>query len=61
MALRRSRVQVPPGPPNRTHSEPHTTVGDEFLAKLRFEQRSKLAELPGHSVGGRNGFLFSSR
>jgi hypothetical protein len=50
-----------PVTPNQTHSEPHNMGGDEFLTSLRFEQRSKLAELPGQAMGSRDEFLISSR
>ncbi len=36
----------PPGEPNRSHPEPDTTSVEQFFAKLRFEQRNRLAELP---------------
>jgi hypothetical protein len=59
MALWRSRVRIPLGPPNRVHSEPHTMAEEQFLALLRFEGRNKLEELPGAPVRDRNGLYFS--
>ena len=59
MALRRSRVRVPLGPPNTTHSEPHTMAEEQFLAMLRFEGRNKLEGVRGPPVRERNGFYFS--
>jgi hypothetical protein len=39
----------------RTHPEPQGSSVEEFLAMLSFENRSKLAELPGaYSKGGRD-------
>ena len=46
MALRRSRVRIPLGPPTKIHLEPHQIGVEQFLEMLRFEQRGKLAELP---------------
>ena len=46
MALRRSRVRIPLGPPTNIHLEPHQLGVEHFLEMLRFEQRSKLEELP---------------
>ena len=40
------RVRVRYGSPKRTHPEPPLLPIDQFLAMLRFEQRSQLAELP---------------
>ena len=43
----RLKVRVLPGSPKRTHPEPPSIPVEQFLAMLRFEQRDKLAELPG--------------
>ena len=39
--------RVLPGSPNRTYPEPHQIGVEQFLEMLRFDQRSKLEELPG--------------
>lgn len=39
-------VRIPVGAPNRIHLEPHQLGVEHFLEMLRFEQRSKLEELP---------------
>ena len=53
----RLQVRVLPGSPNRTHPEPPSIPVEQFLAMLRFEQRDKLAELPGDLLEtGRDGF-----
>jgi hypothetical protein len=49
------------GPPNKTHPEPYTMAEEQFLAMLRFEQRSRLAELPGSWVPDWKGFYFPPR
>jgi hypothetical protein len=41
----------------RTHPEPHSRGVERFLAMVRFEGRSKLAELPSELVGGRDVFV----
>ena len=46
IALRRTGVRIPPGPPDCTHPEPHSVPVEQFLAMLRFDNRDKLAELP---------------
>ena len=38
------RPSPPVGAPNRTHPEPHSVQVEQFLAKLRFEQRDKVAD-----------------
>jgi len=35
------------GAPKETHPEPHQMDVEQFLEMLRFDQRSKLEELPG--------------
>ena len=50
-------VRVLSGAPKRTHPEPYSLAVEQFLAMVRFEQRSKLAELPGDLVGGRDVFV----
>ena len=40
-------VRVTVGVPKRTHSERRTIAVEQFLSMLRFEQRDKLAGLPG--------------
>ena len=42
-----SSVRVTVGVPTETHSERRTIAVEQFLSMLRFEQRDKLAELPG--------------
>jgi hypothetical protein len=39
----------------RAHPELQSIPAEQFLAVLRFEQRNKLAELPGELVKGRSG------
>ena len=39
-------VRLPVGVPKRTHPEPHQIDVEQFLEMLRFDQRSKLEELP---------------
>ena len=46
------KVRVLPRSPDRTHPEPHTIAVKQFLEMLRFENRSKLAELPEELVKG---------
>jgi hypothetical protein len=46
LITRRSQVRVLPPLPIRTHPEPREEAIEQFLAMLRFEQRSRLAELP---------------
>jgi hypothetical protein len=43
------------GAPKRTSAEPNSEVIEEFLAMLRFTQRSKLAELPVDLAKGGSG------
>ena len=43
----KARVRVTVGVPKRTHSERRTIAVEQFLCMLRFEQRDKLAGLPG--------------
>ena len=50
LITRRSQVRVLPPLPNRIHPEPRTEAVEQFLARLRFEQRDKLAELPNEIV-----------
>ena len=51
-------VRVLPRSPDRIHPEPHTLAVEQFLEMLRFENRSKLAELPDELVKGyRDDFL----
>ena len=45
------------GAPERTHPEPHSLAVEQFLVVVRFEQRSKLAELPSELVRGRDVFV----
>jgi len=40
-------VRVRPGVPDETHPERHQLGVEQFLEMLRFDQRSKLEELPG--------------
>jgi hypothetical protein len=40
-------VRVALGVPNKTHPEHHQIGVEHFLEMLRFDQRSKLEELPG--------------
>ena len=40
-------VRVPVGVPTKTHPEQHQIGVEQFLEMLRFDQRSKLEELPG--------------
>jgi hypothetical protein len=63
MALWRSRVRTPLGPPNQTILEPQSQSLEEFLASLRFEQRHKLAELPSDIMTEvvRDDFFFAPR
>ena len=63
MALWRSRVRAPLGPPNEMSPEPHGQGFEEFLAMLRFEQRSKLAELPSTIMTevARDDFFFAPK
>jgi hypothetical protein len=42
-------------PHKRTHPEPLNIPVEQFLAMLRFEGRSKLAELPDDLMKGRSG------
>jgi hypothetical protein len=42
----KAQVRVLVGVCNRTHPEPRTEAVEQFLALLRFEQRSRLEELP---------------
>ena len=42
-----ARVRVAVGVPNETHPELLTASVEQFIATLRFEGRSRLAELPG--------------
>jgi len=44
--LKKTAVRIPLGAPNETHLEPHQIGVEQFLEMLRFEQRSKLEELP---------------
>jgi hypothetical protein len=46
------KVRVLPRSPDRTHPEPYTIAVEQFLEMLRFENRSKLAELPDELVKG---------
>ena len=46
MALRRSGVRIPLGPPTKIHLEPHQIGVEQFFRMLQFEQRTKLEELP---------------
>ena len=46
------KVRVLPRSSDRTHPEPHTIAVEQFLEILRFENRSKLAELPDELVKG---------
>jgi hypothetical protein len=46
MALRRSGVRIPLGPPTKTHLEPRQISVEQFLGMLQFEHRAKLEELP---------------
>jgi hypothetical protein len=43
---------VPLGALSRIHPEPQSQAVEQFLAMLRFDGRSKLAELPDELVGG---------
>ena len=47
LITRRSLVRIQAPLPDWTYLEPRDIVVEEFLEMLRFEQRSKLAELPG--------------
>jgi hypothetical protein len=49
------KVRVLPRSPDRTHPEPQSTSVKQLLALLRFDGRSKLAELPGELVTGWSG------
>ncbi|MBC8503953.1 MAG: hypothetical protein ISR58_17405 [Anaerolineales bacterium] len=42
----REKVRVAVGVPTETHPERHSQTVEQFLALVRFENRSKLAELP---------------
>ena len=42
----KTSVRIRVGAPKLIHPEPHAMPVDQFLAMLRFEGRSKLAELP---------------
>ena len=42
----KTRVRISVGAPTKTHLELRDIAVEEFLEMLRFEQRSKLAELP---------------
>ena len=46
-----------PGGPNGTCTEPPSLLVEQFLEMVRFEQRSKLAELPDEMVRGRDVFV----
>ena len=46
------KVRVLPRSPDRTHPEPYTIAIEQLLEMLRFENRSKLAELPDVLVKG---------
>ena len=46
--------------PNRTCSEPPSIEIEQYLAMLRFENRSKLAELPKYLMEVHNDFTSSS-
>ena len=48
----RLKVRVLLRSPDRIHPEPHTIAVEQFLEMLRFENRSKLAELPDELVKG---------
>lgn len=50
-------IRVPLGPPNRVYSEPHTIAEEQFLAMVRFEQCSRLAELSDELMCGRHTFV----
>jgi len=47
LLIRRLYVRVAPGVPTKTHPEHHQIGVEQFLEMLRFDQRSKLEELPG--------------
>ena len=45
------------GGPNRTCFEPPSLAVEQFLAMVRFEQRSRLAELPDELVRGQDVYV----
>ena len=45
------------GGPNETCTEPLSLAVEQFLAMVRFEQRSRLAELPDELMRGQDVFL----
>ena len=49
------KVRVLPRSPKGTHPEPQNIPVEQFLAMLRFEGRSKLAELPDELMKGWSG------
>jgi hypothetical protein len=46
--------------PKRTHTEPRSEAYEQFLARLRFEQRNKLVELPDEIGVVRDEYFFPS-
>ncbi len=53
----RLAVRVRPGVPNEIHPELHQIGVEQFLEMLRFDQRSKLEELPSIRKWGRDSFF----